>query len=142
MSNYQDKISTRNTAPEDAVDQRANNIKNENVRDNLSNRPNLNNINSASATYNPRQHNLLLNSNDSSQSSNNYKYQSQTVKLVICNKCGKPKRPKGMQEGNNSQTSRKSVIRQIIAEQDNKGGYIIKYAEEQSNHFCPIHGFT
>ena len=102
----------------------------------LSNRPNLKNINSARPSYNPRQNNLLLNSNDSSQSSINYKFQSQTEKLIICKKCGKPKRPKGMQGGCNTQPSKKSVTRQIIGEQNEKGEYIIRYADEQNmNNF-------
>ena len=97
-----------------------------------SNRPNLKNINSARESYNPRQNNLLLNSNDSNQNSFNYKYQSQTEKLVFCNKCGKPKKPKGMQKGRNTQSSRKSVTRQIIGEQNAQGEYIIRYADEQN----------
>ena len=98
----------------------------------ISNRPNLKNINSARASYNPRQNNLLLNSNDSSQSSINYKFQSQPETLIFGNTCQKPKRPKGMQGGSNYQSSRKSVTRQIIGEQNAKGEYIIRYADEQN----------
>ena len=208
MSNYQGKMTTKNAAREGVVNQRRNNINNENVRgkekyfnkgqrqpepmknpnkrqreilDNfryletkeiidqerrksivrhrrlcspvgkvtpfrkedfnsstyqLSNRPNLKNMNSARPSYNPRQNNLLLNSNDSSRSPINYKFQSQTEKLIFCKKCGKPKKPKEMQGGYNTQPSRKSVIRQIIGEQNEKGEYIIRYADEQNmNNF-------
>ena len=98
----------------------------------ISNRPNLKNINSARGSYNPRQNNLLLNSTNSSQSSINYKFQSQTENLNICNTCGKPKKPIGMQGGSLTRSSRNSVTRQIIGEQNEKGEYIIRYADEQN----------
>ena len=37
-----------------------------------------------------------------------------------------------MQGGSNNQSSRKSVTRQIIGEQNAKGEYIIRYADEQN----------
>ena len=157
MSNYQGKMTTKNAAREGVVNQRRNNTNYENNRRlcnpvakvtsfrredynsntyQLSDRPNLKNINSTRPSYNPRQNNLLLNSNDSNQSSINYKFQSQTERLIICKKCGKPKRPKGMQGGCNTEPSKKSVIRQIIGEQNEKGEYIIRYADEQNmNNF-------
>ena len=153
MSNYQGKMTTKNEAPEGVVNQRRNNNNSENIRGKEKylnkdqrqpepmNNPykiNSENMNSAKTSYNQRQNNLLLNSNDSNQSQNsiNYKFQSQTEKLIYCNKCGKPKRPKGMQGGNNTQSSKKSVIREIIGEKNAKGEYIIRYADEPNiNNF-------
>jgi hypothetical protein len=145
-------MTTKNAAHEGVVNQRRNNTNYENNRRlcnpvakvtsfrredynsntyQLSDRPNLKNINSTRPSYNPRQNNLLLNSNDSNQSSINYKFQSQTERLIICKKCGKPKKPKEMQGGYNTRPSRKSVTRQIIGEKNEKGEYIIRYADEQ-----------
>ena len=153
MSNYQGKMTTKNAAHEGVVNQRRNNTNYENNRRlcnpvakvtsfrredynsniyQLSDRPNLKNINSTRPSYNPRQNNLLLNSNDSNQSSINYKFQSPPEKLNFGNTFLKPKRPKGMQGGSNNLSSRKSVTRQIIGEQNAKGEYIIRYADEQN----------
>ena len=96
-------------------------------------------------------------------------YKAQTEKLIYCECCGKLKRSKEYRGTSNNQQFRKSISKEIIAEESSKGDYIIKYnnqvdlnqpitsrLEVQGNgilygldenyslskrNFCPIHGY-
>ena len=98
-------------------------------------------------------------------------YEAQSEKLIYCECCGKPKRPKEYQGTNSNQQVRQSITKEIIAEESSKGDYIIKYNDQvdlnqpitsrlngqiQGNsnlygldenysssmrYFCPMHGF-
>ena len=59
--------------------------------------------------------------------SNDDIYNSQTERLIYCGCCGKPKRLKKYQRESNLQQVRKSISREIIAEESSKVGYVIKY---------------
>ena len=59
--------------------------------------------------------------------SNENLYKSNTERLLYCECCGKPKRPKQYHRENNHQQVRKSISREIIAEESSKGDYVIKY---------------
>ena len=116
-------------------------------------------------TYRPAQNLQISTSSDI----NNYKYQSQTEKLEICKRCGKPKRPNGSRTISSHGSGRKSISRKIIGEQSSNGEYIIRYGEEENvsyiepsedfeirkfqepridngfsigTHYCPIHGYV
>ena len=99
--------------------------------------------------------------------SNDNIYNSQTERLIYCGCCGKPKRLKKYQRESNLQQVRKSISREIIAEESSKGGYVIKYNNKDylnqpiptkikgndnlnrselnystsKTNFCPTHGY-
>lgn len=99
--------------------------------------------------------NQVIQSLNSPQQKNEVKEETSPLTRIteICKTCGKPKR---LKDSYNSEKSKTITKKEIIAEEQENGNYIIRYGRENETqiephfetyrapgtHFCPIHGYV